>query len=185
MLKIFSTQLTGYLKRIAEQEDESLEDGARLLAQALTGSGTIYMYGTREMEGVVAEALYGEEPFRGAQRLEPGADIQPGVDIQPADRILLVSRFSTDEDIVALAKQLQEDGHSIVGMSAVKEGAPSLVDYVDVHIDTKLTKALIPNEDGTRSGFPSLMTSLFAYYGLRFIIEEILAEYDEDLGELV
>ena len=47
----------------------NIEDSARLLAQALVGDGFIYLHGTNEMEGVVAEALFGAEPMKQAKRL--------------------------------------------------------------------------------------------------------------------
>ncbi|MFX3624408.1 MAG: DUF2529 domain-containing protein [Ectobacillus sp.] len=174
MLKIFSTQLSGYFKKIAEQEEIHIEDGARLLAQAAIGSGAIYIHGVREMGAVTLEAIYGEEPLSGARALFENGKM---ADITPADRIILVTRFSTDEKAIALAQKLQEQGHMIVGISALKEGAQSLEQFTDVHIDTKLLKALIPDEEGSRYGFPSAMTALFTYYGLAFTIKEILAEY--------
>ena len=174
MLKIFSTQLSGYFKRIAEQEEMNIEDGARLLAQALIGNGSIYMHGTKEMEGVVLEALYGEEPLEGAKPLFEDGELAA---ITSADRVLLISRFSTDTEAVELARRLQTEGHFIVGVSAIKEGMHSLEQFTDVHIDTKLIKGLIPDEDGSRFGFPSLIIALLAYYGLKFTMDEIMAEY--------
>ncbi|MBR3379532.1 MAG: DUF2529 family protein, partial [Bacillus sp. (in: Bacteria)] len=35
MLKIFTTQLSGIFSRIGEKQAEAIEDGARLLAQAV------------------------------------------------------------------------------------------------------------------------------------------------------
>ncbi len=99
------------------------------------------------------------------------------VEVTSADRVLLISRFSTDEEVVAIAKKLQADGHSIVGISAIQEGTESLEQYTDVHIDTKLLKGLIPDDEGNRYGFPSLMIALFAYHGIKFTIDEMLNEY--------
>ncbi|KFN03804.1 DUF2529 family protein [Bacillus clarus] len=174
MLKIFSTQLSGYFSRISQKEEMNIEDSARLLAQALIGDGTIYLYGANEMEGVVSEALYGMEPLKQAKTLIENGQQAP---VTPADRVLLIGRFSTDEEIVGIAKELQEAGQSIVGISAIQEGAESLEQYVDVHIDTKLLKGLIPDDEGNRYGFPSLILSLFAYHGLKFTIDEMLDEY--------
>jgi uncharacterized phosphosugar-binding protein len=174
VLKIFSTQLSGYFKRIAEQEEMNIEDGARLLAQALIGNGSIYMHGMKEMEGVVLEALYGEEPLEGTKPLFEDGEMAA---ITSADRVLLISRFSTDTEAVELARRLQTEGHFIVGVSAIKEGMHSLEQFTDVHIDTKLIKGLIPDEDGSRFGFPSLIIALLAYYGLKFTMDEIMAEY--------
>ena len=52
-----------------QKEEMNIEDSARLLAQALVGDGFIYLHGTNEMEGVVAEALFGAEPMKQAKRL--------------------------------------------------------------------------------------------------------------------
>ena len=65
MLKMFTTQLTGLFKKIAEKEEFSFEDGARLLAQGQT----IYLLGFKEMKAVEFEALEGAEPFKGAMLL--------------------------------------------------------------------------------------------------------------------
>lgn len=174
MLKIFSTQLSGYFTRISQKEEMNIEDSARLLAQALIGDGIVYLHGTREMEGVVLEALYGDEPLKQAKRL-----IENGnqAEVTSADRVLVISRFSTDEHTVSIAKKLQEEGQSIVGISAVQEGTESLEQFTDVHIDIKLLKGLIPDDEGNRYGFPSLILALFAYHGLKFTIDEMINEY--------
>ncbi|WP_369901702.1 DUF2529 domain-containing protein [Bacillus manliponensis] len=175
MFKIFSTQLNGYFTRISQNEEANIEDSARLLAQAMIGDGIIYLHGTKEMEGVVCEALYGAEPLKNAKRLfEEGAK----ANVTSADRVLLISRSSTDEEIISLAKNFQEEGNFIVGISALQEGEQSLEQFTDVHIDTKLLKALIPDDDGSRYGFPSLITALFAYHNLKFTIDEIMNEYE-------
>ncbi|MDM5196342.1 DUF2529 domain-containing protein [Bacillus hominis] len=174
MLKIFSTQLSGYFSRISQKEDMNIEDSARLLAQALVGDGFIYLHGTNEMEGVVSEALFGAEPMKQAKRLIENGELAA---VTSADRVLLISRFSTDEEVVTIAKKLQEEGQSIVGISAVHEGPESLEQYTDVHIDIKLLKGLIPDDEGNRYGFPSLIIALFAYHGLKFTIDEMLNEY--------
>ncbi|KEK25514.1 DUF2529 domain-containing protein [Bacillus gaemokensis] len=175
MLKIFSTQLSGYFTRISQKEEMNIEDSARLLAQALIGDGIVYLHGTNEMEGVVSEALHGAEPMKHAKRLiENGKQAE----VTSADRVLLISRFSTDEEITSIAKKLQEEGQSIVGISAVQEGAESLEQYTDVHIDIRLLKGLIPDDEGHRYGFPSLILSLFAYHGLKFTIDEMINEYE-------
>ncbi|WP_020059781.1 DUF2529 domain-containing protein [Bacillus sp. 123MFChir2] len=175
MFKIFSTQLGGYFTKISQKEEMNIEDSARLLAQALASDGHIYLHGTKEMEGVICEALYGPEPMQNAKRLFNGGK---QADVTTSDRVLLISRFSTDEEIISLAKQLQENGSFIVGISAKQEGELSLEQFTDTHIDTRLVKPLIPDDDGSRYGFPSLMTALFAYHGLKFTIDDIMNEYE-------
>lgn len=175
MLKMFTTQLTGVFKKIAEQEEFSFEDGARLLAQAPAGDGFIYIYADNEMKAVEFEALHGVEPLKGAKVLNKADVSELGI----ADRVLLISRTSTDEAAVNLAKQLQEQGIPFVAVSTVMdEENGGLTQLADVHIDLRLTKGLLPDEFGNRFGFPSSMAALFTYYGLKFNIDEILAEYE-------
>lgn len=70
MLKIFTTQLSSYFKRIGEKEEFNLEDGARILAQAAIGEGNIYIYGVNEMQAVMYEATQSAEPLAHAKSLE-------------------------------------------------------------------------------------------------------------------
>ncbi len=83
----------------------NIEDSARLLAQALVGDGFIYLHGTNEMDGVVAEALFGAEPMRQAKRL---FENDKEAEVTSADRVLLISRFSTDEEAVSIAKNFKK-----------------------------------------------------------------------------
>ena len=100
MLKFFNSIKWLFLQSFSKEE-MNIEDSARLLAQALVGDGFIYLHGTNEMEGVVAEALFGAEPMKQAKRLfENGKEAE----VTSADRVLLISRFSTDEAVVEIAK---------------------------------------------------------------------------------
>jgi hypothetical protein len=171
LLKMFTTQLTGLFKRIEEKEEFSFEDGARLLAQAPVGDGSIYIFGTNEMKGVSHEALDGAEPFTGAKIF---TDMN---ELTIADRVLLFTRTSSDQEAIDLALQLQEKEVPFVAVSTDNDG--QLADLADAHINLRLTKALLPDDYGNRYGYPSLMAALFVYYGLKFTVDEILAEYDE------
>lgn len=173
MLKMFTTQLTGLFKRVFEKEQFQIEDGARLLAQAPVGDGYIYIKGFNEMECVSFEALQGEEPLKHAVRLEADSPISS------ADRVVIFTRFSTDEEAVKLGETLGEKGVPFVVVSAEKKEEESrLADLADVHINTHLLKPLLPTEDGNRVGFPSSMTALYIYFALKFTLEEILEEYE-------
>ncbi|KON86085.1 hypothetical protein AF332_04150 [Sporosarcina globispora] len=171
MLKMFSTQLTGLFKRLQEKEEFSIEDSARLLAQAAAGDGKIYIYGTKEMAAIGYEAVQSQEPLRDAAILESDAEVAE------TDRVIIFSRHSDDEDAAALAKSLSEKGIPFVAVSTVKaENNVNIADLADVHIDLKLAKGLLPDEEGNRFGYPASMAALFVYYGIKFTIEEILEE---------
>jgi hypothetical protein len=165
-MKMFTTQLTGLFKRIEEKAEFSFEDGARLLAQGQS----IYLVGFREMKAVEYEALEGAEPLKGALTNVEAAT--------PADRVLLFTRTSADEDALALASTLKENDIPFVAVStSVPEGG-KLEEMADVHINLQLLKGLLPDDFGNRYGYPSSMAGLYVYYGLKFTIDEILAEYE-------
>jgi hypothetical protein len=165
LMKMFTTQLTGLFKRIEEKGEFSFEDGARLLAQGQS----IYLTGFREMKAVEFEALEGAEPLKGVS-----LDIEAATS---ADRVLLFTRNSDDQEAVELAGKLQEKNIPFVAVStSVPDG--KLEEMAEVHINLQLTKALLPDDFGNRYGYPSSMAALYVYYGLKFTIDEILAEYE-------
>lgn len=168
MLKMFTTQLTGLFKRIEEKEEYSFEDGARLLAQ-----GSIYIFATKEMKAVEFEALEGSEPFKGVKIFESVEELTD------SDRVLLFTRYSSDAAALLVAKQLREKGIPFVAVATVVPNGEELQEIADSVIDLRLTKGLLPDDEGNRYGYPSSMAALFVYYGLKFTVEEILAEYEE------
>lgn len=175
MLKMFTTQLTGLFKKIAEDEEFTLEDGARLLAQAPAGDGFIYILGTAEMKAVAFEAINGAEPLRYSKIISD----RLLTELTSSDRVLLLSRFSTDEEAVRVAFLLAEKGVPFVSVCSVldKDEAGPLITLADVHIDLHLTKPLLPDEEGNRFGFPTAIAALYVYHALKFTIDEILSEY--------
>ncbi|MDQ0200891.1 DUF2529 domain-containing protein [Neobacillus ginsengisoli] len=177
MLKMFTTQLTGLFKRIEEKAEFSFEDGARLLAQAPIGDGSIYIFGTKEMKAVEFEASEGAEPLAGAKILAAAAENWN--ELKRADRVLIFTRSSADREAVELALKLQEKEIPFVAVSTLDAAAGQLTELADVHIDLLLSKGLLPDDLGNRYGVPTAMAGLFVYYGLKFTIEEIIAEYEE------
>jgi electron transfer flavoprotein alpha/beta subunit len=172
---MFTTQLSGLMNRIFDKEEFSIEDGARLLAQAAVGEGNIYICGFGEMEVVAIEALKGKEPLANARIL--AADQLD--ELTSADRVLLVSRFSTDEDALQLGQQLVEKQIPFVAVSGAvsSDSAKDLTTLADVHIDTKVIKSMLPDESGERVGFPATIAALYIYFCLKFTLEEMLNEY--------
>ena len=174
MLKMFSTQLTGLFKRIQENEEFAMEDSARLLAQAAVGDGNIYIFATNEMNAVAYEATEGQEPLKNAAVWSIDHPIEG---LSETDRFLIVSSNSNDEEAVKMGEILSENGIPFVAISTVQEGH-GLADLADVHLDLKLKKGLLPDDDGNRFGFPTSIAALFVYYGIKFTLEEILEEYE-------
>lgn len=179
MMKIFTTQLTGHLNRISDQEELNIEDSARLLAQALIGEGTLYIYGFQELQGVVLEATSSSEPLIRTEALfDQNGKMK---DLAPEDRVLLFTYRSTDEEAISIAKIIAEKGIPSVGVSAlIKNTENGLDSLTDLHIDSKLRQPLIPGDDGERYGYPALMTALYVYYAIHFTIKEMLDEFEEE-----
>ncbi|MDP1418498.1 DUF2529 domain-containing protein [Peribacillus simplex] len=174
MLKIFSTQISGLFKKMIENEAFEMEDAGRLLAQAAVGDGSVFIHGFGEMQGVTAEALDGAEPFPKVKRYELET-------ISREDRFLIFSRHSDDSEALMLAKQLKEKDIPFVAVStSVPSEEDSLLELADVHIDLRIQRGLIPDETGNRYGYPTLIAALFAYYGIKFTLEEIIKEYEDE-----
>ncbi len=181
MLKIYLTQLTGVYKKLELDEQENMEDAARLLAQALVSHGTVYLHGFKEMAGIISQAIDGPEPTKGVKRLYNG---QYMAQIEQRDRALIFARTATEPEAVALAESLNGQRIPFVAVSlapaADEIDTPNLANLADIHIDLKAKRGLIPNEDGTRSGIPTLASALFVYQGITLSIDEIIKEYEEE-----
>lgn len=177
MLKIFTTQLNGFFKKIEEQEQNTIEEAARILAQAIVGDGNLFVYGVDEMKAITYEAIHGVERFPKIKELVPGEDIEK---LTPLDRVLVATRFTSDKKAIGLAKHIRTKGTPVIAISAKlnNEDESSLIDEVDLFLDSKLTKALIPNDNGQRTGFPTVMTALYCYYALYLTTMEILEEHE-------
>jgi hypothetical protein len=179
LLKIFATQLSGVFNTILDKQLFDIEDGARLLSQSIVSGGSIYLYGTDEMSAIISEAINGVEPLSHAVALNKGETLNSITEI---DRVLLVTRSSTNSEGLTLAKKLNENSIPFVSISATtKHDKESIIDLADVHIDLPLKKGLVPTDDGSRIGLPYSMAALFVYYGLKFTIDEIVKELDAEL----
>ena len=62
-LKMLTTQISGLLQRISSTNEESIEETARLLAQATVGEGRIIIAGFNEMDAVRLVAMESAESF--------------------------------------------------------------------------------------------------------------------------
>lgn len=180
MLKIFSTQVSGLLKAISDKEEQSIEESSRLLAHSVLAEGTVYFKGFGEMGAVVSEALYGENKFRQAVEFSDTC----WEELLPVDSIVVASRFVDDEEAAAFCKTVKDHaGCHVILMGGCRKEAENEAGSdaaADIIIDTKAIRGLVPLDDGSRIGFPSGLTALFAYYAIFLTTEEILEEYDEE-----
>lgn len=172
LMKIFTTQLMGKFKLIQDDHEMVIEDISRLFAQTITGGGTVYFYGEHELQGAALEAVYG------AEKLPSCSILHDPSDLTEKDCVILFSRFNDDQGSAERAKAFKDKGAAVVGVSATrKDTLPALEENVHFHINTGLTAGLVPNDDGERVGYPSLLTSLYVYHALYLTTREILEEH--------
>jgi hypothetical protein len=174
MLQMLTTQLMKEFNKIKNDEWQQMEDVSRTLCNAIIGDGSIYWYGTQEMKALMAEIVDGKEPFPHSKLLGECAALSD------LDRLVIATRFADDEGLVELIKGAQEQGAEVILLAAVKSEDDVLVHLCDFHIDTKITEALVPFEDG-KIGFPSVMTMFFAYFCIYLTVKETLADFDGPL----
>ncbi|TWT03509.1 DUF2529 family protein [Planomicrobium sp. CPCC 101079] len=161
-MKMLTTQLTGLFQRISQQE-EAIEDTARLLAQAAVGEGTIFLAAFGEMKAVVAAAINGAEP------LPRIAEWQPDSIVTSADRIWILAKKDEGDE---LAGRLA-DAHMPLAMLAAETKE---TDMADAFISLKMDKGLLPADDGGRTLVPHAMGALYVYHAVKLLIDEMLAE---------
>ncbi|MED4878861.1 DUF2529 family protein, partial [Anoxybacillus geothermalis] len=106
-MKILATQTIGLLQKIAADEEWALEDGARLLAQAVVGDGRIWLYGAGELDAVVTAALLGPARLPKAARSES----REVGEWKETDRALGCARGSHDNEAIRLVDPLP--GHGV------------------------------------------------------------------------
>ena len=172
MPKILTTQLIGKIQQIFERENESIEYGARLLAQALVGEGDIYFYGEEELSAVYQQAVYGLDKMPGVKRLE-GKRVPH---LTSADRVAIFARTPDDPSVLAIAKQLYERQIPFLAVCGRNGEGTELEDFAHVYISLHLEKGLVPMEGGNRTGYPHLLLALYVYHMLLLVLNEMMDE---------
>lgn len=171
---MLTTQIRGLLERIADGQEESIEETARLLAQALVGEGRIVIAGFEEMEAVKATALYGAEPLQRAVRYTED------LSFTAADRFWLLARKADDPAALQLARQLANEFIPFAVLTADPHNETNeLADLAFTYISTGLKKGLIPGPDGERIVQPHALAALFVYEAVKLSLDEMLSDEDE------
>lgn len=165
MLKIVTTQLQGLFQRIATNEEENIEDTARLLAQAGVGEGHIYFACFDEFEAIMLHAT-NEEPF---YKMLP---YTTDTTLTPADRVCIFTKTADDEAAIHLASTL--DVPYAVIASEVKNGENRLFEESYTYINLQVRGGLIPGETGERFLQPDLFAALFVYEAVKLSFNEMI-----------
>ena len=176
MSKILTTQLSGLFQRITQNEEEAIEETARLLAQAGIGEGNVYFACFGEMQVVELNACQAVERFT---KLVPWTK---DTVITEADRVCIFTRSAHDEEALALAQQLSDNfiPFAAVASEAANSENP-LADLAYTYISARIRGGLLPNDLGERIVVPHAIAALFVYEAVKIAYDEMLGLDDEEL----
>lgn len=169
-MKMLTTQMGGLMQRASSNNEEAVEETARLLAQATIGEGRVIFAGFGEMAAVVVNAMAAAEPFKGAVPYEEG------MDIHSADRVWLFARSIADEDACRLATKLAKQFIPFAVMAGEKANTDGneLADLAYTYMATGVTKGILPNDVGERIVQPHLFVALFLYEAVKMAYDEMV-----------
>ncbi|HSJ37413.1 MAG TPA: DUF2529 family protein [Planococcus sp. (in: firmicutes)] len=161
-MKILTTQLTALFQRIAQQE-ETIQDIARLLAQAAVGEGTIYLAAFGEMKAVAIAALEGTEPLSSLREWKPESYLTS------ADRVFILAKKDEGDE---LAGRLSDAAIPFAMLSAESKQS----DLPEVMLSLGIDGGILPAESGGVNVVPHAMAALYVYHSIKGMIDEMLNE---------
>ncbi|ADI00665.1 DUF2529 domain-containing protein [Salisediminibacterium selenitireducens] len=170
-MKMFFTQLQGLAKDIEDQED-IIEDAARLLAMSIVSDGSVYWYSEGEMDGIVTQAMTGDDGIPDSKRWSEAHSLSE------QDTVVICSKWRDSVSASDVAKRAEEAGATVIGITSAMSVSKDKHDWTtgaELLLVNGVSKGLIPSEDGeTRIGTPHLLAGLHVYYTLFFVLRDIL-----------
>lgn len=174
-MKIFQTQLQGLIAKLDNQE-EVIEEAARMMAQSLVSDGKLWIYAEKEMKGIINQAV------EGVDNLPTVGVVGKENSFSPMDSLLVFSPDRVSEEAQMVVEQALENGTQVIGVSSPTGDADlDWSEKCNFHLSTGIKGGLVPADDGERIGEPHLLVALHLYYWLFFTVKEILEEYELDL----
>lgn len=176
MSKILTTQMSGLFQRIIQSEEETIEETARLLAQAAVGQGTIYFACFGELQAIELNALQGAETF---PKLAKWTSETVITDV---DRVCIFTKNCHDEDALQLAQKLNAEFIPFAAISSeVSNETNELSNLAYTYVSMKIRGGILPHPTnlGERIVVPHLMAALFIYEAIKLNYIEIISDDDE------
>ncbi|MGX9133123.1 DUF2529 family protein [Rummeliibacillus sp. JY-2-4R] len=171
MLKILTTQIGGLFQRVATNQEETIEETARLLAQAGIGQGYVYFACFDEMQAIEINALHAAEPFL---KLRPYTE---DANITDVDRVCIFTRHANHPDALKLAQTLFDRFIPFaVIASESEEDAGEMTNLAYTYVSMGIKKGLLPNDLGERIVLPYTMVALFIYEAIKIAYDEMVTE---------
>lgn len=171
-MKMLTTQLNGLLDRIATNNEDAIEETARLLAQATVGEGRVIIAGFDELKIVHTVATDAKTPFAGAIAYDED------LEIDQADRVWIFTRSANEPGALELARKLAEKFIPFAVVAPEKEEAHELANLAMTYLSTGLLRGLLPGEDGERIVEPHALAALFIYEAVKISYDEMIDDAD-------
>lgn len=169
-MKMLTTQIGGLFQQISQDNEEAIEETARLLAQATFGEGRVILATFDDFDAIQSVAQNGVEPFTGA------INYTEGMSIGTEDRVWILTRSATNLRALKLAIYLAEQFIPFAAVAAEKSGDNELSNLATTYISTGVTRGLLPGDDGKRYVQPHALAGLFIYEAVKIAYDEMLAD---------
>lgn len=173
MSKMLLTQLNGIFQKILQDED-TMEETARLLAQATVGQGKIYIACFGEMKLIELQAI-SDNHFSNLFKWDNS------VSINNVDRVWIFTDDNRNEQAIQLAKQLYEQfiPFSVIAPEKANE-SNELCELAYTYISMNIRGGILPHPTklGERIVVPYVMAGLFIYEAIKLYYIEIVDDYE-------
>ncbi len=170
-MKMLTTQIGGLFQRLAENNEEAIEETARLLAQATIGEGKVIFAGFDELSTVYTVSQNELDPFIGA------TEYQSNKEINTPDRVWILTKSAKDPRALKLARALSLQFIPFAALAIEKEDKDNeLAHLAATYISTGLTKGLLPGDDGQRMVQPHALATLFVYEAVKIAYDEMVTD---------
>lgn len=170
IMKMLTTQVNGLLQRIIGNNEDAIEETARLLAQATFGEGRVILATFGEMQAVLLTALHGTDTLQGAVSFEEN------MDIGTEDRVWIITKSISDDSALELAQLLANKFIPFAAIAAEHADDNELETLASTYISTGITKGLLPGENGERFVQPHALAALFIYEAVKISYDEMLED---------
>ncbi|SDI61346.1 DUF2529 family protein [Alteribacillus bidgolensis] len=174
-MKIFATQLQGVFQRILDQEEEAIENGARLAAQGPAGTGRLLIYATPSMRGNAVNLTYHPDAPPQTIQVIDTKEFKP----ESVDRAIVLAEKEEAAYLHSIIELLQSADVPVVVIAPfTEEEARMTLEPTDVWIHTHVRGGIVPDEHGSRIGYPSVLSTLFTGQLLYLNIKELFDELE-------
>ncbi|SDI47449.1 DUF2529 family protein [Natribacillus halophilus] len=169
MLKSYTTQLQHVFTTI-RNEEETIADGARLLAQALVGNGNIYVCAGKPFASL-AETIVHNQDTPGRIHFIPWYKKEQAT---AADRLLVLTDGSETEEDTSQLQQLLEAYIPLVFLGPAHPRLTFVEGMEDPIVITTPSSPIVPDYDGDRRGYPTEIAIIYAYQAIIFEILDMI-----------